>query len=100
MDKDGNNIAGETRSQLVVNRSGNSDSARYAVRVTYNTSIIKVSNPKIMAFTPIPDFEISTSEGTKDYGLLMHWWFTYAYRCGYKRPTSSAADSSLTNGIK
>ena len=92
--KDGNNIAGETRSQLVVNRSGNSDSARYAVRVTYNTSIIKVSDPKIIAFTPIPDFEISTSEGTKGTAYLCTGGsLTLTVAATSFDPTSSAADS-------
>lgn len=92
--KDGNNIAGETRSQLVVNRSGNSDPARYAVRVTYNTSIIKVSDPKIIAFTPIPDFEISTSEGTKGTAYLCTGsTLTLTVAATSFNPTSSVADS-------
>ena len=92
--KDGNNIAGETRSQLVVNRSGNSDSARYAVRVTYDTSIIKVSDSKIIAFTPIPDFEISTSEGTKGTAYLCTGGsLTLTVAATSFNPTSSAADS-------
>ena len=92
--KDGNNIAGETRSQLVVNRSGNSDSARYAVRVTYNTSIIRVSDPKIIAFTPIPDFEISTSEGTKGTAYLCTGGsLTLTVAATSFNPTSSVADS-------
>lgn len=92
--KDGNNIAGETRPQLVVNRNGNADPARYAVHVTYNTSIIKESDPKIIAFTPIPDFEISTSEGTKGTAYLCTGsTLTLTVAATSFDPTSSAADS-------
>ena len=63
--KDGNDILGETRHQLVVLRAGNSESAKYGVKVTYNTSIIKTSAERAIAFTPIPDFQISSSDGAK-----------------------------------
>jgi len=63
--KDGNDILGETRHQLVVLRAGNSESAKYSVKVTYNTSIIKTSTERAIAFTPIPDFQISSSDGAK-----------------------------------
>ena len=63
--KDGNDILGETRHQLIVLRAGNSESAKYAVKVTYNTSIIKTSAERAIAFTPIPDFEISSADGAK-----------------------------------
>ena len=63
--KDGNDILGETRQKLVVLRAGNSESAKYAARVTYNTSIIKTSAERAIAFTPIPDFQISSADGAK-----------------------------------
>lgn len=63
--KDATDILGETRQQLVVLRAGNSESAKYAARVTYNTSIIKTSAERAIAFTPIPDFEISSADGAK-----------------------------------
>jgi len=63
--KDGNDILGETRHQLVVLRAGNSESAKYSVKVTYNTSIIKTSTERAIAFTPIPDFQISSADGAK-----------------------------------
>ena len=64
------------------------------MRVTYNTSIIKVSDPKIIAFTPIPDFEISTSEGTKGTAYLCTGGsLTLTVAATSFNPTSSAADS-------
>jgi len=62
--KDSNNVPGETRQQFVVSRAGNSESAKYSVRVSYGT-IIKTSDEKPVAFTPIPDFEISSADGAK-----------------------------------
>ena len=62
--KDSNDVPGETRQQFVVSRAGNSESAKYSVRVSYGT-IIKTSDEKPVAFTPIPDFEISSAEGAK-----------------------------------
>ena len=62
--KDSNDAPGETRQQFVVSRAGNSESAKYSVRVSYGT-IIKTSDEKPVAFTPIPDFEISSADGAK-----------------------------------
>ena len=62
--KDSNDVPGETRQQFVVSRAGNSESAKYSVRVSYGT-IIKTSDEKPVAFTPIPDFEISSADGAK-----------------------------------
>lgn len=62
--KDSNDVPGETRQQFVVSRTGNSESAKYSVRVSYGT-IIKTSDEKPVAFTPIPDFEISSADGAK-----------------------------------
>ena len=62
--KDSNDVPGETRQQFVVSRAGNSESAKYSVRVSYGT-IIKTSDEKPVAFTPIPDFEISSTDGAK-----------------------------------
>ena len=92
--KDGNDLIGETDSKLVVSREGNSDSAKYAVRVIYNTTIIKVSDPKVIAFTPIPDFEISTSEGTKGTAFLCTGGtITLTVAADSFDPTSSVSDS-------
>ena len=63
--KDGSDVLAETRTKYEVSRLGNSESALYAVRVTYNGSILKTSDPKAIAFTPIPDFEISALDGAK-----------------------------------
>ncbi|AMD85871.1 gliding motility-associated C-terminal domain-containing protein [Capnocytophaga haemolytica] len=62
--KDGNDIAGATSRQLVVPRAGNADAAQYAINVKYGT-LVKTSTPKTISFEPIPDFEVSTPEGTK-----------------------------------
>lgn len=92
--KDGNDMIGETGAQLIVSREGNSDSAKYAIRVIYNTSIIKVSDPKVIAFTPIPDFEIATAEGTKGTAFLCTGsTLTLTVAADSFDPTSSVADS-------
>ena len=60
----------------------------------YNTSIIKVSDPKTIAFTPIPDFEISSSEGAKTTAYLCPGGsLTLTVASDSFDPSSSVADS-------
>ena len=92
--KDGNDVYGETNPTYVVSSAGNSDAAQYTVRVIYNTSIIKVSDPKTIAFTPIPDFEISSSEGAKTTAYLCPGGsLTLTVASDSFDPSSSVADS-------
>nr|WP_314289636.1 gliding motility-associated C-terminal domain-containing protein [uncultured Capnocytophaga sp.] len=92
--KDGTDIFGETNKQLTVLRAGNSESAKYAVRVTYNTSIIKSSDERAIAFTPIPDFEIASSEGAKNTVYLCQGGsVTLTVAPDSFDPNSSVADS-------
>ena len=92
--KDGNDVYGEVSPTYIVSSAGNSDPAQYTVRVTYNSSIIKVSAPKQIAFTPIPDFEISSSEGAKRIAYLCSGGtLTLTVAADSFDPSSSVADS-------
>ena len=92
--KDGNDVYGEVSPTYIVSSAGNSDPAQYTVRVTYNSSIIKVSAPKQIAFTPIPDFEISSSEGAKRIAYLCSGsTLTLTVAADSFDPSSSVADS-------
>ena len=92
--KDGNDVYGEVSPTYIVSSAGNSDPAQYTVRVTYNSTIIKVSAPKQIAFTPIPDFEISSSEGAKRIAYLCSGGsLTLTVASDSFDPSSSVADS-------
>ena len=91
--KDSNNVPGETRQQFVVSRAGNSESAKYSVRVSYGT-IIKTSDEKPVAFTPIPDFEISSADGAKGTVFLCQGGtISLTVAADSFDPNSSVADS-------
>ena len=91
--KDSNDVPGETRQQFVVSRAGNSESAKYSVRVSYGT-IIKTSDEKPVAFTPIPDFEISSADGAKGTVFLCQGGtISLTVAADSFDPNSSVADS-------
>ncbi|WP_048745408.1 gliding motility-associated C-terminal domain-containing protein [Capnocytophaga ochracea] len=91
--KDSNDVPGETRQQFVVSRTGNSESAKYSVRVSYGT-IIKTSDEKPVAFTPIPDFEISSADGAKGTVFLCQGGtISLTVAADSFDPNSSVADS-------
>ena len=91
--KDSNDVLGETRQQFVVSRAGNSESAKYSVRVSYGT-IIKTSDEKPVAFTPIPDFEISSADGAKGTVFLCQGGtISLTVAADSFDPNSSVADS-------